>query len=261
LSPSRSLVLGLRLEAKAPEGMFISCSEPMHSFRNQPMPDGEILIVGGQHYKTGQEADVIMRYERLALFAHEHFKVRSIDYHWSTQDCQTPDRVPFIGAISPTSQNVYIATGFNGWGMTNGTAAGILLSDQILKRDNPWAEVFNPSRIKPVASAGKLIGEGVNVAKEVIGGILPKAPLEQVKTLAPGASIVIQLGAEKIAVSCDSQGKRRAVSALCTHMGCVVNWNNAESSWDCPCHGSRFAPDGTVVHGPATKDLATKILE
>lgn len=261
LHPSRSLVLGLRLENKAPEGMFISCSEPMHSFRNQPMPDGEILIMGGQHYKTGQEEDVLMRYEQLAIFAHEHFKVHSIDYHWSTQDCQTPDRVPYIGSISPSSQGVYIATGFNGWGMTNGTAAGMILSDKILKRDNPWAEVFNPSRLKPVASAGELIGEGINVAKELIADLLPKTSLEHARTLTPGEGMIVQSGTEKIAVSCDAQGKLHAVSAVCTHMGCVVNWNNAEFSWDCPCHGSRFAPDGLILHGPATKELLGKTLE
>jgi glycine/D-amino acid oxidase-like deaminating enzyme/nitrite reductase/ring-hydroxylating ferredoxin subunit len=261
LAARRSMALALRIEGDLPQGMYISSSEPMFSIRNQPTPDGDVLIFGGKHFRTGQEDNILFLYEQLATFAREHFRVRSIDYHWSTQDCQTPDHVPYIGAISPSSKNVFVATGFNGWGMTNGTASGIILSDKILKRENAWAEVFNPSRVKPFAATGELIGEGISVAREIIGGLLPKAPPEEVRNLSSGEGRVIQLGRDKVAVARNATGDLRAVSALCTHMGCVVKWNNAEMSWDCPCHGSRFDTDGKVIQGPATKDLESKSLD
>ncbi|MFN8418360.1 MAG: FAD-dependent oxidoreductase [Anaerolineae bacterium] len=261
LIPHRSCVLGVRLEEKAPEGMFIDSVDEYPTMRNQPTEDGEIFLIGGENYKTGQGGDIIARYERLEKVAREYFPVKSVDYHWSTQDNMTLDRVPFIGKIDRSDTNIYVATGFGGWGMTNGSAAGMILSDLILGKENPWAQVFNPVRFKPVASAKPLIAEGANVAKEIVGGLLPKPAAEAAQTLAVGEGMVVHHEGERVAISRDEQGRLHAVSAICTHMGCVVNWNNAERSWDCPCHASRFAPDGTVLHGPAVKDLEQKQIE
>jgi glycine/D-amino acid oxidase-like deaminating enzyme/nitrite reductase/ring-hydroxylating ferredoxin subunit len=258
LSPHRSLVIGMRLKETVPEGMYIGAGEESHSFRNQPADDGLLLLIGGEGFKTGQGGDILERYHRLEHYARHHFNVISIDYHWSTQDNRTLDRVPYIGPIGPNSTTVFVATGFGGWGMTNGTASGLILSDLVLGRDNAWSPVFNPNRIKPLTSAGQAISEGVNVAAEVVTAHLPILGSDDIASLANGEGKVIQINKEKVAVSKDKQGNLHAVSAVCTHMGCVVNWNNGEKSWDCPCHGSRFSPDGRVLHGPAVADLEKK---
>jgi glycine/D-amino acid oxidase-like deaminating enzyme/nitrite reductase/ring-hydroxylating ferredoxin subunit len=260
LAPYRSCVVGVKLDIPAPRGMYIGVEEEAYSFRNQPTPDGEILIVGGEGYKTGQGGSVREHFERLEAYARQHFPVTATAYHWATQDQRTLDHVPYIGLISPSSKNVYVATGFNGWGMTNGTAAGIILSDLISGRENAWSVVFNPNRFKPLASSKQLISEGANIAKEIVTGHLPKSAPQVLQELAIGDGKVVQHNGEKIAVSKDVSGKLHMVSALCSHMGCVVNWNNAEMSWDCPCHGSRFDADGKVLHGPAVKDLEAKLI-
>lgn len=256
LAPYRSLVLGVRLSEKAPEGMYITGSSEMgHSFRNQPMPDGELFLVGGEGYKVGQGGDVRERYKRLEAFARDHFPVTSVDYHWATQDNDTLDHVPYIGPIGPKSTNVFVATGFHGWGMTNGTAAGLILSDLIMRGSNPWADLFNPNRIKPAASAKSFITEGVNVAKEVVESYLPVGGAKDVTKLAAGEGMIVRHDRERLAVCRDLAGILHAVTAKCSHMGCDVAWNYAEHSWDCPCHGSRFDVLGKVIHGPAVKDL------
>jgi len=261
LAIHRSCVIAVNLNGPMPQGMFIGSSETSHSMRNQATDSGELLLIGGEGYKTGQGGDIKQKYERLNSYARQHFPVSSTVYHWSTQDVQTPDRVPYIGRIKPGSTNIYVATGFNGWGMTNGTAAGMLISDMILKQDNPWAKVFEPSRFKPLASAVPLVSEGLNVLKEILSGFLSKSDLDEVNNLVAGEGIVVQQHGEKIAVSKDALGKLQTVSAVCPHMGCIVAWNNAEMSWDCPCHGSRFAVDGRVLQGPAVKNLEAKELD
>lgn len=256
LSPHRSCVIAATLDGVAPEGMFISSAKDGFSIRNQPVAGETLLLVGGEHYPTGQGGDILERYRTLEHYARAHFPVNEVRYHWATQDNGTLDHLPYIGKISPTTSKVYIATGFDGWGMTNGSAAGMILSDEILDRPNAWAATFNPNRFKPgVAAASNLVSEGVTVAKEFIGGWLPKPGLDDAEKLLPGEGMIVESSEGKLAVSRDEAGTLHAVSAVCTHLGCIVVWNNAEKSWDCPCHASRFAADGKVVHSPAVKDL------
>jgi glycine/D-amino acid oxidase-like deaminating enzyme/nitrite reductase/ring-hydroxylating ferredoxin subunit len=256
MHPGRSLVLGCRLNTPVPEGTYIGTGEDMHSFRSNPAEDGgEIWMVGGEKFKTGQDGDIEERFKRLETYARARFDVRSIEYRWATQDNFTVDRVPYIGKLSAGSQNLYVATGFCGWGMTNSHVAAMLVTDMIRGRENPWAEVFDPSRFKPVTSAKDFISENLNVAKEFMADRIEAPELDDLGKLPAGRGEVVEWKGEKVAIYKDDHGLVYSCSAKCTHMGCIVHWNNAEKSWDCPCHGSRFNFDGRVIQGPANQDL------
>ncbi|HKQ51455.1 MAG TPA: FAD-dependent oxidoreductase [Pyrinomonadaceae bacterium] len=257
MHPGRSYVLGCRLNGSVPKGMYISAGdEDMHSFRSNPAEDGgTIWMVGGEKHKTGQGGDTEERYRRLEVYAHARFDVQSIEYRWSTQDNNTVDRAPYIGRLSAGSKNLYVATGFGGWGMTNSHVAAMLLTDMILGRENPWAQVFDPSRFKPVTSARDFITENMNVAKEFMADRIETPELDDLGKLPAGRGEVVEWKGERVAIYKDDHGLVYSSSARCTHMGCIVHWNGAEKSWDCPCHGSRFNYDGKVIQGPANKDL------
>ena len=184
-------------------------------------------------------------------WARARFAVSSVEYHWSTQDNGTIDGVPYIGRYGPTSKRVYVATGFGGWGMTNGTVAGMLLRDLILERDNPWLEVFDPNRAN-LAGIPSLAGHAADIVKHFVGDRLAN---ESPDSIAVGEGKIVNTDGRKVAMYKADDGTVSSLSPVCTHMGCFVQWNPAEKSWDCPCHGSRFAPDGKVLHGPAIKDL------
>jgi glycine/D-amino acid oxidase-like deaminating enzyme/nitrite reductase/ring-hydroxylating ferredoxin subunit len=263
MHPGRSYVLGCRLNGPVPEGMYITAGEEdMHSFRSNPMDDGDVIwMVGGEKHKTGQGGPTEERYKRLEQYARGRFDIHSIDYRWSTQDNNTVDRVPYIGKLSSGSKNLYVATGFGGWGMTNSHVAAMLITDMIWGRENPWAEVFDPSRFKPVTSARDFISENMNVAKEFMADRISTPELDDIEILPKGRGEVVELKGERVALYKDDTGHVFSCSATCTHMGCTVHWNGAEKSWDCPCHGSRFNYDGKVIQGPANKDLETKGLE
>ncbi len=248
LYPIRSYVLGLRLKDEFPEGLFYQDEPPFHTFRKQKDEKGELVIFGGEDHKTGQ-GDSFRSYSNLEKFAKKHLNVKSIDYWWSTQDNNTPDRVPYIGR-SRKNSNVYAGTGFQGWGMTNGTVAGMIISDQIKGKENRWSSIFNPQRMKP-GSAGTFLKENLNVARH---RILPEKVSGNIELNKREAKIVS--GNEGIYR--DENGEIHSVEIKCTHMGCVLSWNNAEESWDCPCHGSRFDPDGNILHAPAIKPLKRK---
>ncbi|MDQ3821446.1 MAG: FAD-dependent oxidoreductase [Acidobacteriota bacterium] len=253
--PKRSLVLGCRLRAKAPEGMFITAESPFRSFRSNPLDDGgEIWMVGGENYKTGQGGDIIERFKNLEMYARERFRVESIEYRWATQDNVTADRVPYIGKASPGAERLFVATGFGGWGMTNSTVSAMILSDLVTGRENDWASLYDPNRFKPLASAKDLVTQNIDVATHFVGDRFSVPKEESASDVIEGEGRVVEVDGEKTAV-CKLDGVVHSVSATCTHMGCIVAWNNAERSWDCPCHGSRFNYDGTVIQGPANEDL------
>jgi glycine/D-amino acid oxidase-like deaminating enzyme/nitrite reductase/ring-hydroxylating ferredoxin subunit len=256
--PSRAYVLAAAFDAGAPTGMYISTETPTHSVRSAPRDGGRLLLVGGEGHKTGQEARTEERYRRLAAWAEERFGARDFEYRWSTQDNYSIDRVPYVGRVRRGSERVYVATGYGGWGMSNGTAAALLLADLVLGRENRWGGLFDAKRLKPAAAVRDFVSENANVAKRWFGDRAQAARRRDVSDLPPGEGRVARLDGELVAVSRDAAGGLHAVSGVCTHLGCVVGWNPAEGSWDCPCHGSRFAPDGAVIQGPAVDDLANR---
>lgn len=258
----RSYALGVRLAGSAPvpAGMYISADDGEHGFHSfRPAHDdlGPLLIVGGAGHRTGHEKDTAACLRRLEEDARRRFAVTHVDYRWATQDNVTLDRLPYVGLLSPRVKNLLVATGFGGWGMTNGTAAAMLLADLIQGHDNPWEHLYSPQRLELLPNAGRIMADGARTAAAFIGGHLRLPGIHDPANIAPGEARIIQKGWRKVGVYRDPLGKLHAVSPICTHLQCVVRWNSAETSWDCPCHGSRYDPDGCVLQGPAVKNLPT----
>lgn len=256
--PHRSYVVVCDVEGPPPPGMHISAGSPTRSIRAVPLDGRELLLVGGEGHRTGEGGDTGERYHRLEEFGRRHWKVRSVEYRWSTQDNATIDGLPYVGRLTPRSDRVFMATGFAKWGMTGGTAAGLLLRDLLLGRDNPWAAVFDPNRRPPLAAGPKLLKENARVGFHFLGDRLRKRGSRRLTELAPGEGDVVRHEGQKVAGHRRDDGTLVAVSTRCTHLGCQLNWNAAERSWDCPCHGSRFSPEGEVLQGPAVHELERK---
>ncbi|WP_414468922.1 FAD-dependent oxidoreductase [Methanobacterium sp. ACI-7] len=253
--PSKSYALGFYTKEQFPDAMFVGV-DPSRTYRATPTEKGQLIIAGGANHKVGHVHDTYECYRQLEEHARTHFDVESIDYHWSTQDNITMDNVPYIGKAESKSKGVYVATGFMKWGMTNGTAAAMILSDLIQGKENAWTKFFDPSRSKPVVKSTKeFIGTNIDVAKELLGGKLSRAKSMNPDELKPGEGKIIKVKGEKIGAYKDENDKLYLVSTTCTHLGCTVTWNTAEKTWDCPCHGSRFNYDGKILHAPALKEL------
>jgi glycine/D-amino acid oxidase-like deaminating enzyme/nitrite reductase/ring-hydroxylating ferredoxin subunit len=249
----RSYALGVKVKEKYPGGMYITAEDPAKSLRSQTSDDGELIIISGEHHKTGQGKDTTNHYEALIAFAKDHFTVEDIPYRWSTQDCMTLDDVPYIGHYTADTPNLYVATGYGKWGMTNSTVSAMILSDLIVRGRSPYQDVYNPSRKTIAASAKEFVKENVNVAKELIKGKF--SPLPNDFEIKPGEGKVINGNGERMGAFRDEQGVLHLVNTTCTHMGCELQWNSAERSWDCPCHGSRFTYEGDIIEGPAVMPL------
>ena len=214
----------------------------------------ELLIVGGEDHKAAQASDSEERFGALEQWMRERFPAaREIEFRWSGQVMETQDGLGFIGRNPMDRDNVYIATGDSGMGMTHGTIAGMLLCDLIQGRPNRWADLYDPSRIR-MGAAGDFLKENLNVAAQYTSYLTP-GEVPSVEEITPNTGAVIREGVRKVAVFRDEAGELHRRSAICTHLGCIVGWNKAASTWDCPCHGSRFDPYGRVVNGPASKDL------
>lgn len=258
----REHVVAVRVPSDAvPDGMFISAGSPTRSVRSTPYGDDALLIITGEKHKTGEKSSTDDFYRNLQEWAAEHFPVRSVDYRWSTQDTYSIDGVPYIGRYTRGTDHLYTATGFNAWGMTNGTLAAMLLSDAVIGRDNPWAEFFDAKRISLVAGAKSFVEENVKAGLHFVGDRIFKEGAGSADALAPGEAAVVSDGGSSVAVYKDPEGALHAVSAVCSHMGCIVSWNAGETSWDCPCHGSRFSCDGQVLQGPAVQPLEPRTLD
>ena len=258
-SPSRSYALAAKIEGALPDGMFLNVESPTRSVRPHISPEGEWLVVEGEEHKTGQDDDMPGHYEALEAWARERFPVRSIDFRWSAQDYMTPDHMPYVGRATPGSDRLLVASGFNKWGMSNGTAAAMILRDHVLGRENPWAELFDATRLNPTVSAPTIVKENLNVAKRFIGDRVAALTAPSLDELKPGEGAVVDLDGDKVAAYRHADGTVHAVSAICTHLGCTVKFNAAETTWDCPCHGSRFGTDGRVIEGPANRDLEPRL--
>jgi glycine/D-amino acid oxidase-like deaminating enzyme/nitrite reductase/ring-hydroxylating ferredoxin subunit len=252
--PHRSYLIALALDEAPPDGTYISADEPLRSVMPYRAGERDLLLVGGEGHRAAESVDVAERYDRLEAWARERFSVGSLEYRWSTQDALPIDGLPYIGKMSPLSHQIFVATGFRKWGLTNGTVAGMILSDRILGRSNPWASLFDSNRLKPLAGGRRFVAENLRAGVRLVRSRL-SSHRSTMPELARGQGKVIELEGEKVAACKDAEGELHAVSAVCTHLGCLVEWNGAESTWDCPCHGSRFDRDGEVLQGPATEPL------
>ncbi len=260
-SAYRTYVIGARVDADSvPKALYWDTPDPYHYVRIQRSEvsggqdaSHDILIVGGEDHKTGQEDDAEERFRCLEEWTRERFPVKSIDYRWSGQIMEPVDYMGYIGKNPGADQHIYVATGDSGNGMTHGTIAGILLSDLIIGLKNPWAALYDPSRVT-LRAASDYVKENLNVAEQYRDW-LTGGDVESTDEIEPGQGAVIRRGRKKVAVYKDESGTIHERSAVCTHLYCIVDWNSTEKSWDCPCHGSRFDPYGKVINGPAITAL------
>jgi Rieske Fe-S protein len=214
----------------------------------------DVLIIGGEDHKTGQADDTERRHSRLEKWARHRFPmITDIEFRWAGQVMESLDGLAYIGRNPGLHDNVFVVTGDCGMGMTHGTIAGVLISDLILDRENPWKSLYDPAR-KPIKGIGRFIKENVNVARQYADWVLPGDPVTK-EDIPPGSGAVIREGMKKVAVYRDAVGTLHERSAACPHLGCIVQWNPTERTWDCPCHGSRFDKMGKVINGPSNVDL------
>ncbi len=252
--PERSYALSATLAGAAPLGMYLSADSPTRSVR--PLTaGGRDVLLGGEGHKVGHEPDTRRRYETLERWARERFEVDEITFRWSAQDYMPADGVPFIGPAGPGASRVFVATGFKKWGMSTAAVAAMILRDRIGGQENPWARFFDSTRIDPKGEARSVVKENVDVAKRFVGDRLRARTAPEATGLPPGEGGICELDGERVAAFRDDDGRLHTVSPRCTHLGCFVDWNTAERSWDCPCHGSRFDTDGQVLQGPAVRAL------
>ncbi|HJV24633.1 MAG TPA: FAD-dependent oxidoreductase [Aromatoleum sp.] len=252
---NREYGIAARLNQGAyPQGIFWGLGDYFHSVRSLRAAGQEYLIVVGEEHRVGQH-DSVEAYLRLEEFVRRHFDVAEVRYRWSAQNYHAADSLPYIGRSH--ASDLFVATGFGPDGLTYGTLAAAIIADQIVGRPSPWAEIYRAGRIEPVRAALGVLEEGLGVAKALIqdyGG----RPAARPATIRPGEGAVVEVGGEKVAAYRDAAGNLSAISPVCTHMKCMVHWNAAEKTWDCPCHGSRFDVTGEVIEGPAVAPLARK---
>jgi glycine/D-amino acid oxidase-like deaminating enzyme/nitrite reductase/ring-hydroxylating ferredoxin subunit len=262
LSPRRELVVAGPLgDGPDPEGMYITPEENTRSVRTAPYgEDGQrLLVVTGEHFTPGT-GDPQAGFDGLAAWAEKHFPGVTLDHAWATQDNDATDTVPLVGPLHPGARHTYVATGFGGWGLSGGIMAGLLLTALITGRDCAWRELYDPRRLKTVLrEAPSLLKTQAEVARHFVGDRL--RPPSSVNDLEPGDGALVRAGSGRLAVHRDDAGALHAVSARCTHLGCLVSFNRAERAWECPCHGSRFDVDGQVIQGPAVRPLERRDID
>ncbi|MBB2911099.1 glycine/D-amino acid oxidase-like deaminating enzyme/nitrite reductase/ring-hydroxylating ferredoxin subunit [Streptosporangium becharense] len=256
MEPHRELVVAVPIPAdRDPGGMFITTEQGTRSVRTAPYDGGRrLLIVTGESFKPGT-GGVGERFARLEAWTAERFGADRITYRWAAQDNGTTDRLPFVGPLHPGARHAYVATGFGGWGMSNGVMSGLLLAALISGEERPWSGLYDPRRLHPLREAAQMVKFQASVAKHFVGDRLGSGPVGAVADLGRGQGAVLKVGGRRSAVYRDENGEIHAVSAVCTHLGCVVGFNDAERTWECPCHGSRFGVDGSVLQGPAVDPL------
>jgi glycine/D-amino acid oxidase-like deaminating enzyme/nitrite reductase/ring-hydroxylating ferredoxin subunit len=254
----RTYVIGGRVSrGTVARALYWDTGDPYHYVRlhTEPGDPADVLIVGGEDHKTGQATDAERRFARLEAWTRERFPAfEGKEFEWSGQVMEPMDGLAFIGRNPGDAPNVYVATGDSGNGMTHGTIAGILLTDLILGRPNEWAPLYDPSRVT-LAAAKEFVRENVNVAAQYVD-LVTSGEISRPEEVPPGSGAIDRRGLRKVAVYRSESGQIHELSATCPHLGCIVRWNGVEKSWDCPCHGSRFAPDGHVLNGPALTGLS-----
>ena len=246
---TRSYVLALEGAQKL-DGVYLGVDRDGLSMRNS----GDLLLLGGGGHRTGENS-AGGKYEKLRKQAEALWPQSREVARWSAQDCMTLDGLPYIGPYSQSEPRWYVATGFAKWGMTNSMAAALVLRDQITGRENPDAVVFSPQRFTPGASAKTFLEDGMHAVRDLSRRLFapPKAMLDE---LPAGHGGVVEYDGEKVGVYKNEEGELFMVSVKCPHLGCQLEWNPDEKSWDCPCHGSRFDYTGRLLDNPAQNSLA-----
>lgn len=250
--PEREYVLSLRLNGAVPQGMFLSTESPPHSMRALPWGDEELLVLGGESHDMTRTKDR-QGFAKLEEWARDRFDVADVVHRWGAHDFMPEDGLPYVGPLTPRNDKVLMVTALHKWGYALGAACAGILADHLNGKPNPWGETFYSWRRPPLKSLPKAMLHNAEDGLNFFGDRLRRR--SKVSDLAPGEGRIVGSGTGQKAVHRDNDGILHAVSARCTHLGCIVRWNAGEQTWDCPCHGSRFEPDGTVLTGPATRPL------
>jgi glycine/D-amino acid oxidase-like deaminating enzyme/nitrite reductase/ring-hydroxylating ferredoxin subunit len=250
---STYVVAGRVPRGVVPDALWWDTADPYQYVRVDPQDDHDVVIVGGEDHKTGQQPDTVACYRHLEARLKAIAPGAEVINHWSGQVIETPDGLPYIGQ---SADHQYAATGFAGNGLTFGTVSALMLADAILGRANPWADLFDPSRKALTRGLWDYVKENADYPYYMIRDRFAGAEARALREVKRGEGCVIQRNGAKVAAYRDESGHVLLRSAICTHMGCTIGWNAAERTWDCPCHGSRFAPDGKVIAGPAEAPLA-----
>lgn len=254
-APYRSYVIAVKLiSGDYPQALIYDTQEPYHYVRTHTVDGEKLLLVGGNDHKTGHD-DPEQAFASLESYTRKYYDVESVAYKWSSQYYVPADGLPYVGELPMASAGIYCATGYNGNGMMLGSVSGAILADLVLGKENQFADLFDTSRFKPIDSFSEFVKENADVAYRFVTDRFGKDKIDSLNSLAPGTGKVVNVDGDKIAAYRDESGKIYALSPICTHTGCIVNWNAAETTWDCPCHGARYDVEGNVLTGPATKNL------
>jgi glycine/D-amino acid oxidase-like deaminating enzyme/nitrite reductase/ring-hydroxylating ferredoxin subunit len=260
--PHAHPVIAARIgDANIPEGMFISAGEPTRSFRRARVAGVDYVVVTGEEYRPGERDGQAQAFAALDRFLADTFAIPTSDYRWTNEDFKPMDGLPFVGAATEGTPRLLVATGFDAWGISTGVVAAQILAHIIRAEskpgdEHPLAAAFDARRRRPLKSAPTFILENAQAGFQMFKDRGLRAKVQPLSEIAPGDAGIIKHNGQQVAVSRDSTGNFTAVSAICTHLGCVLGWNGVDRTWDCPCHGSRFSATGAVLSGPAVTPLA-----
>ena len=255
-APYRSYAISVKLNNDAyPDGLAYDMYDPYHYYRTQEIDGEKYLIIGGEDHKTAHEENTNACFNDLIAHTRKYFDIKEITHHWSSQYFEPSDGLAYIGHLPGNPENVYVATGYGGNGITYSHIAAITLSDIITKGHSEFADLFSPGRIKPVAGFAAFVQENADVVKEFVARRIAVEKIDGLSDLAKGEAKVVKYEGETLAIYKDENGGIHALNPVCTHAKCVVGWNRAEKTWDCPCHGARYDIGGEVLTGPARRGL------
>jgi glycine/D-amino acid oxidase-like deaminating enzyme/nitrite reductase/ring-hydroxylating ferredoxin subunit len=257
-SVERSYAISVRLGSPVPPGMHLQAESPGRTLRAIPWRGEELLMVGGESHPLGQ-GDPAASFRALEDYARGRFDVTGIEHRWDAHDFMPDDGLPYIGKLAPGSDRNLVITGLRKWGLAMSAGAGRAIADLVAGRGNEQASAFDPARLPGLRAIPELVKHNAKSGFHFFGDRLPKGA--NAAELKPGEGAVVGSGLAKKAVHRDAEGTLHAVSARCTHMGCIVQWNGPQSTWDCPCHGSRFEANGAVIEGPATAPLQPETVD
>lgn len=249
-----SYIIGFTTNSPLFEGMYINTKSPICSLRTVPYNNTRLVLMGGSEHKTGEKIDLSDCYRNLENKAKELFPDANILYHWNTEDCISLDKIPYIGEFSELMPNLYVATGFKKWGMTTSNVAANIITDMIMKKENPYKDTFKSTRFNPIKNGT----EFVNMLKQTTTSLVLnkfKVSKDTLDSIKNDEGKIVELEDTKLGIYRDKNGKYYAIKPVCSHLGCELSWNNLDKTWDCPCHGSRFSYTGKSLYEPSIKDI------
>ena len=255
-APYRSYVIAFTLKSgQYPYGLVYDTKDPYHYFRTLSVKGQNYIIAGGCDHKTGHCENTEYALTQLEAYLRKYFDIDTIACKWSSQYYTSVDGLPYIG-LMPGQRNTYIATGFGGNGIIFGSLAAKIICSIIGKEETPYEKLFHPGRIKLIAGFTTFIKENADMVNQLISKRFSYEKVIELVELAPGEATVAEWEDNKVALYKDERGHIYPIDPVCTHAGCIVAWNSAEKTWDCPCHGTRYAPNGDLLNGPAQKALS-----